>query len=185
MIRLLAAFAALAPTAASAAEGAFLSLRNTEFVVTIAFLIFLGVLAYFKIPGLLGGMLDKRGAAIRRDLDEARALRDEAQKVLAEFERRHRDVKGQADRIVERARAEVSASAEQARADIEASVARRLRAAHDRIASAEADAVRAVRERAISVAVSAAADVLSGQMNAQRANALIDASIDEVGKRLN
>ncbi|MBC7156480.1 MAG: F0F1 ATP synthase subunit B [Rhodobacteraceae bacterium] len=185
-MRYLTAMAALAAAGpAAAATGPFFSLGNTDFVVLIAFLLFVGVLVYYKVPGMLGGMLDKRAAAIRSDLDEARALREEAQKVLADFERRHRDVKQQADRIVERAKQEAAASAEQARADIEASVARRLRAAEEQIASAEADAVRAVREQAIAVSIAVAGDVLSEQMTAQRANALIDASIEEIGARLN
>lgn len=182
MIPLLAIFAA---TPALAAEGPFFSLYNAEFVVLVAFIIFVGALIYFRVPGLVTGMLDKRADGIRADLEEARALREEAQKVLADYERRQKEVQATADRIVARAREEATAAAEQAKADIAASVKRRLDSAEDQIEAAEASAVRAVRERAISVSVSAAADVLSGQMTKTEGNRLIDDAIKQAGARLN
>ena len=77
---------------ALAATGPFFSLGNTDFVVLIAFLIFIGILVYFKVPQLLLGLLDKRAESIRSDLDEARALREEAQTVLAGIERKQKEV---------------------------------------------------------------------------------------------
>lgn len=185
MVRTTALLLALVATPALAAEGPFLSLGNTDFVVLLAFLLFVGVLSYFGVPGLLGGLLDKRAASIRSDLDEARALREEAQKLLADYERRQKDVHEQAERIVARAKEEANASAEQAKADIAASVKRRLQAAEDQIASAEAGAVREVRERAVAVAIAAACEVLAAQMTATDANRLIDDAIGQVETRLN
>ena len=66
---------------ALAASGPFVSLRNTDFIVLLAFIAFIGVLVYFKVPSLIGGMLDKRANTIRNELDEARKLREEAQKL--------------------------------------------------------------------------------------------------------
>ena len=170
---------------AAAAEGeAFFTLRSTEFVVTIAFLIFIGVLVYFKVPALIGGLLDKRAAGIKAELDQARALHDEARSILASYERKHKEVQDQADRIVETARREALAAAEQAKADLKASIARRLAAAEDQIASAEAAAVREVRDRAVNVAVAEAGDQIAAKMTAAEKNRLIDASIGEVGTRL-
>ena len=182
----LAAVGAVAASPALAAPGdyPFFSLRNTDFVVAIAFLLFVGVLVYFKVPALIGGLLDKRAAKIKSDLDEARALRDEAKALLESYERRQREVQDQADRIVAAAREDAQAAAEQARADLGTTIARRLQAAEDRIASAEASAVREVRDQAVRVAVAAAGDVLAKQMTAENANALIEASIEEVGQRL-
>lgn len=177
-------FATLAAGPALAASGPFFSLRNTDFVVLVAFLVFLGILVYFKVPGLLAGMLDKRAAAIRSELDEARALREEAQALLASYERRQKDVQEQADRIVTTARREATAAAEDAKAKLAASIARRMKAAEEQIASAEAAAVREVRDRAISVAVAAAGDMLAKQMKAADRNRLIDASIADVKAKL-
>lgn len=94
-------------------------------------------------------------------------------------------MKDQADRIVTAARADALAAADAAKAEITRSVARRLAAAEDQIAQAEASAIRAVREQAVAVAVGAAGEVLARQMTATTAAALVDESIAEVGKRLN
>lgn len=169
---------------ALAASGPFLSLRNTDFVVTIAFLVFVGVLIYFKVPALIGGLLDKRAAGIKSDLDEARALHDEARTILASYERKQKDVQEQADRIVETAKREAMAAAEQAKADLKASIARRLAAAEDQIASAEASAVREVRDSAVNVAVAAAADLIAARMSAADKNRLVDSAIGEVEAKL-
>ena len=176
--------AGLAATPALAAEGPFFSLGNTDFVVLIAFLGFIGLLVYFKVPALLGGMLDRRADQIRADLDEARALREEAKTLLASYERKQREVQGQAERIVAAARTDALNAAEQAKEDLKAAIARRLQAATDQIASAEASVLREVRDRAIQVAVAAAGDVLAKQMTPEAASAMVEASIAEVGARL-
>jgi len=124
--------ALVAATPAFAASGPFFSLSNTNFVVMIAFLIFIGVLIYLKVPGLLGGLLDKRADAIRAELDEAKSLREEAQK----------------------------------------------------IASAQAKAVKEVRDEAVTVAVSAARAVIAKQMTAAQGNSLIDDAIATVETKL-
>ena len=184
MSRILAAALTLAASPAFAASGPFLSLKNTDFIVLISFLLFVGVLVYFKVPGMLTGLLDKRAAQIRADLDEARALREEAQKLLATYERKQREVAEQAERIVRHAREEAANAAEEAKAALQASMARRLAAAQDQIASAEAAAVREVRDRAVQVAVAAAGDAIAKAMTADRANQLIEESIREVEAKL-
>ncbi|AAV96468.1 F0F1 ATP synthase subunit B [Ruegeria pomeroyi] len=169
---------------ALAASGPFFSLKNTDFVVTIAFLVFIAVLFYFKVPSMIGGALDKRAEGIQSDLDEARKLREEAQSLLASFERKQKEMQGQADAIVAAAKEEAQRSAEQAKVDLEASIARRLAAAQDQIASAEAAAVKDVRDRAIAIAVAAAGDVIASSMTAAEANKLIDAGIADAGAKL-
>lgn len=164
----------LALTAASPAMAAsnnpfsayFWSFGNTDLIVAIAFFVFIGVLFYFKVPAMIGGMLDNRADTIKSELDEARALREEAQKVLADYERKQKEVQEQANRIIEAAKEEAAEAAVQAKADIKTSIARRLAAAEDRIASAEASAVKEVRDSAIVVAVAAARDVVAKQMTA-------------------
>ena len=167
-----------------AADGPFISLHNTNFIVLLAFIAFLCVLMYFKVPSILGGMLDKRADGIRSDIDEARGLREEAQTLLASYERKQKEVQEQANRIVSAAKEEAGLAAEQAKEDLEQSITRRLAAAEDQIASAEAGAVKDVRDRAIVVAVTAAQSVIASQMTAKAAGELIDASIEEVGRKL-
>lgn len=174
----------LAAGPALAASGPFVSLANTNFVVLLAFLLFVGVLLYFKVPSLLGGMLDKRAEGIQSELDEARTLREEAQSLLASYERKQKEVQAQADRIVATAREEASIAADQAKKDLEASIARRLQAAEDQIASAEAAAVKDVRDQAISIAVATAREVIAGQMTADDSNRLIEESIKDVEAKL-
>ncbi|MEC7667979.1 MAG: F0F1 ATP synthase subunit B [Pseudomonadota bacterium] len=179
-----ASVAMMGATPALAASGPFFSLRNTDFVVLISFLIFLGVLVYFKVPGMLGKLLDQRAEGIKKDLDEARALREEAQNLLASYERKQQEVKEQAERIVAQAKVDAEATAAQAKADLETSVARRLAAAEDQIASAEASAVKEVRNAAITVAVKAAEDIVSKNTAEKDQAKLIYDAIATVGSKL-
>ena len=169
---------------ALAASGQFFLLGNTDFVVLLGFIVFIAVLVYFKVPGMIGGALDNRAAGIQIELDEARALHEEARSLLASYERKQREVQGQADAIVEAAKEDAVLAAEQARVYLKNSTARRLAAAQDQIALAEASAVKEVRDHAITVAVSAAHAVLARQMTAAQANKLIDDSITDVGEKL-
>ena len=169
---------------AFAAGGPFFSLRNTDFVVGVAFIAFIGLLVYMGIPKKIGGMLDARAAGIKTDLDEARQLRDEARALLETYEAKQREVAEQSARIVANAKQEAEAAAAQAKVDLKASIARRMTAAAEQIESSVKAAERAVRDQAISVSVAVAADVLKRQMTAAQANAAIDASIEQVAAKL-
>lgn len=162
----------------------FWTLKNTDLIVLIAFIIFVGILIKFKVPGMLTGQLDKRAVGIKSDLDEAKALREEAQTLLASYERKQREVQEQADRIIANAKEEASRAADQAKAEIKTSVARRLAAAQDQITSAKSAAIRDVRNQAATVAVAAAQDVIAKQTTAADANKLVDDAIAEVGAKL-
>ena len=179
---LLAALAA--GPALAAAEGPFFTMKNPMFNVTIGFILFIALLLFLKVPRLLGGMLEKRAEGIRSELDEARALREEAQSLLASYERKQKEVKEQAERIVAHAKEEAATAAEQARKDLEASIARRMAAAEEQIASARENAVREVRDAAVAVAVGAASDVIASKLGATEANKLIDAAIKDAEAKL-
>ena len=174
----------MAASPALAASGPFFSLRNTDFVVLCAFILFAGALIYFGVPGMIGRMLDDRANTIKNSLDEARLLREEAQALLASYEAKSREVAAQSARIVEAAKAEATAAATQAKADLAKSIARKLAAAEEQIESAVKSAESAVRDRAITVSVSVAAEVLKAQMTADQAAASIDVSIGQVAARL-
>ncbi len=176
--------AGLVASPAFAAGDVFFSLQNTDFIVTLAFILFIGVLFYFKVPSVIAGMLDKRADGIKSELDEARALREEAQTLLASYERKQQDVKDQADRIVTSAKAEATEAATQARVDLDKSITRRIAAAEEQITSAQDAAVKEVRDQAIVIAIAAAKDVIAKNMSAAEGNALIDSAIAEVDAKL-
>ncbi|MEM1360240.1 MAG: F0F1 ATP synthase subunit B [Pseudomonadota bacterium] len=169
---------------AIAAGDVFFSLKNTDFIVLLAFLVFIGVLFYFKVPGLLSNMLDKRADGIASELEQAQMLRDDAQNLLAEYEKKRRDVQEQAALIVDAAKKEAAAAAAEAKKDIETSIARRLAAADEQIAQAEAKAVKQVRDQAVSVATAATGEVIAAAMTPQKASELVDGAIAEVGQKL-
>ena len=181
---LITALFAVSASPALAASGPFVSLGNTNFVVLVAFLLFVGILLYYKVPELVGGMLDKRAENITSDLNEAKALREEAQSLLASYERKQKEVQEQADRIVATAKEEATNAAAAAKDDIAASITRRLAAAEEQIASAQAAAVKDVRDQAIVVAVAAAKDVMAKQMDAKATGVLIDDAIATVAAKL-
>ena len=184
----LTALVALATPAMAASKNPFSAefwkLSNTDLIVAISFLIFLGILVYFKVPGMIGKMLRDRADGIQSELNEARALREEAQKLLAEYERKQKDVQEQADRIVAQAKKDAQAAADVAKDDLKRTVERRLAAAEEQIASAQASVVKEVRDEAIAVAVTVAREMVAKQMTATSANKLIDDSIETVGARL-
>lgn len=176
--------AAVAATPAWAAKGPFFSLYNTDFVVLLGLIVFIGILIYFKVPGMIGKMLDNRAEGIESELNEARALREEAQSLLASYERKQREVQEQADRIVTAAKEEAQVAAEQARKDLEVSLARRISAAEDQIASAQSAAINEVRDQSVTIAVAAARTVIADTMTASKGNSLIDSAIAEVDAKL-
>lgn len=167
-----------------AAKGPFLSLKNTDFVVLLGLIVFVGILLYFKVPSMIGKMLDKRSEGIESELNEARALREEAQSLLASYERKQREVKDQAERIVAAAKEEATIAAEQARADLKVSLERRIAAAEDQIANAQASAIKEVRDQSVVIAVAAAREVIAKHMTAAKSNTLIDDAIAEVEAKL-
>ncbi len=159
-------------------------LYDTYFVVALSFALFLGVLWYYDVHKMVGRALDARADRIRDELDEAKRLREEAQTLLASYERKQKDVEAHAADIVARAKEDAEAAAREARKALAGSIDRRIRAAVDQIAAAEAAAVREVTNRAVSVAVAAAGDVIGQSLSAEAADARIASAIDEIGARL-
>lgn len=184
MKRLILALGVMATPALAAEEGPFFSLRNAEFVVTVAFIVFIGFLIYMGVPKLLARLLDDRANLIKNELDEARLLREEAKSLLASYDKKMKDVAEQSARIIAGAKQEATAAAAQAKLDLAASITRRLAAAEEQIESAVKAAERAVRDQAIAVSIAVAGDVLARQMTAEGATASIDAAIVQVAAKL-
>ncbi len=160
------------------------TMNNTNFVVTIAFVLFVGVLLYLKVPKMMGKLLDDRAAAIKTEIDEARALQEEAKTILASYERKRKEVAEQSEGIIAQAKDEAELAAVAAKDALKETIARRLQAAVDQIASAQDAAVREVKDKAVTIAIAAAGDVIASKMAATDGNALIDAAIKDVGAKL-
>jgi len=159
--------------------------QMAEFWVAIAFGVFLLILLYFKVPSQVAKLLDDRAEVIRKELDEARRLREEAQNLLADYQKKHRNVGQEAEAILELARREAEAFAQETRASLKDALERRTQQAEDKIARAEAQAVDDVRAAAIELAVAAAEKILREKAAGAGGGSLIDQSIRELKGRLN
>ena len=158
---------------------------DATFWVGAAFVLFVGILVYLKVPGMLTGALDERAKKISDDLDQARELREEAQVLLATYQRKQRDALKEAEEIIAHAKEEAMREAEQAEKKLEEAIARRQQAALNKIALAEAQAEYEVRDTAIEIAIAAATAVVAQQVRGDRADALVDTAIQDLRRHLN
>jgi F-type H+-transporting ATPase subunit b len=158
---------------------------DPEFWVAVAFVIFVAVVVWRRAPAMVTKTLDARAKRIRDELDEARRLREEAQALLAEYQRKQRDTEREAEDIVAQAREEAELYAADARARLEELLQRRAAQAEDKIARAEAQAVADVRARASELAIAAATALIGGGLSEAKAKELISKGIEQVGRGLN
>lgn len=158
---------------------------DATFFVGLAFLVFIGILGYYGIHRLLLKALDDRAAGIRAEIDEAQRLREEAQSLLAGYERKQRDALKDAEEMVAHARAEAERDAESQAARLEEALVRREQLALEKIALAEAQAEREVRGAAVDLAIDAAARVIEAHVAGARGQALVDDAIKGLRRQLN
>ena len=156
-----------------------------EFWVLISFTLFVAVLVWKGVPGLIGKALDQRAVAIRTELDEARRLREEAQQLLADYQRKSREDEDEAKAIVETAKREAERLAAETRKALAEQVERRTKAAEEQIARAEAQAVSDVRAAAVDLAVKASESILKTKIAGDTSNSLTDAAIRDLKGKLN
>jgi len=156
-----------------------------EFWVAVAFVILMGVFAYFGIHRTVLTTLDHRSARIKSELDDARRLKEEAAKLLAEYQARSASAEREAQDIIAGAKADAERIAAEAKIKTEDFVARRTRTAESKIALAEAQAVADVRAAAADAAVSAASTILLQSVKGDVANDLLSRGIAEVREKLN
>ena len=157
---------------------------SPDFWVLISFLMFIGLLVYYKVPGMVAGLLDKRTADIAAELDEARRLREEAQQLLASYQRKQREAMKEAEDIVAQAKVEAENLAKEIRANMEAQVERRTKLAEDKIAQAESQALSEVRATAANVAIGAARKVIADKVTATEDEKLVERSIADLASKL-
>jgi F-type H+-transporting ATPase subunit b len=158
---------------------------TAEFWVLIAFLLFMAILVWKGVPGLIGKALDQRAATIRNELDEARRLREEAQQLLADYQRKTREAEDDAKSIVEAAKREAESLAAETRKAMAEQVERRTKAAEEKIARAEAQALADVRAAAVNLAVKASEDLLKTKLSGEAGSALVDSAIRDLKGKLN
>src|SRR5450432_385470 len=97
---------------------------EAEFWVAVAFFILMGVFAYFGIHRTVLKALDHRAERIKAELDDARRLKDEAAKLLAEYKAKRATAEHEAAEIISNARAEAERIAAEAKTKMEDFVAR-------------------------------------------------------------
>ena len=159
-------------------------LEDNSFWALVGLIIFLALVWYLKAPQKVAQSIDDRSARIQRDLDEARALKEEAKQQLAEYQRRRREAEGEARDIVAAAEREAQSIVAEARAKSEDYIARRTKAAELKISQAEHDAIAEVKASAVSIAIDAASRILADKKLGADA-AMTERSIEEVRRRLN
>ncbi len=155
-----------------------------EFWVAVGFLIFVALLIR---PGMKAGTaaLDARADRIRASLDDARALYEEAQRILSDYQRKQRDAARDVEDIIAQARAEADRLEKESADRLAEAIERREQLAADKIAQAEADAVIAVRNAAIDIAMSATRRIVAENLDDNEQQALIDQSIGDLSRHLN
>jgi F-type H+-transporting ATPase subunit b len=160
-------------------------IKEPEFWVAVSFVLFVGVILYVGAHKKMTEALDHRSARIKSELDEARRLRDEAEKLLAEYKRKQGEAEREADAIVADAKAEAERVAAEARDKMEEFVARRTKLAEVKIGQAEAQALADVRAAAADAAVLAAEKILRDSAKGPVADNLIAQGIADVKAKLN
>ena len=157
---------------------------TAEFWVAVSFVGFIALLVYYNVPGLISKALDERADAIRQELDEARRLREEAQQLLADYQRKSREAEDEANAIIAQAKREAEALAAETRNSLKEGLERRTKLAEEKIARAEAQALNEVRAAAVDSAIAAAERIIKRKVTPEVNARLIDQSVGEV-KRLN
>jgi len=158
---------------------------DASFWALIALIIFLAIVAYVKVPAKMAAGLDDRADKIKNDLDEARRLREEAQELLADYQRKRKEAEQEASEILSSAKREAAALEKDAEAKANDFVARRTALAEQKIAQAQAQAVAEVRSSAVDIAVAAASKIVEGKASGATADKLIKDGIAQVKAHLN
>jgi len=152
---------------------------EAEFWVAVSFFIFIGVLVYLGIHKKVASALDARALRISKELEEARRLREEAEKLLADYRRKLGDVVTEVDNIMALAAKQAETLAEETRQSLKEHVERRIKLAEQKIARAEMEAVGELRNDVVDIAIAAAQNLIVAKLTPDRAKKLVSESINE------
>ena len=159
--------------------------HEAETWVAVAFVLFVGLCIYLKVPAMLAKMLDERADKISKELAEARKLREEAQALLAEYQKKRAEAEKDAANIVAQAKLEAESYSVETRKKLAETIERRTKQAAQKIAQAEATAIKEVRTTATEAAIAAASKLVGEAVQGAKGVKLIDESIAAVKNRLN
>ncbi|MED5531327.1 MAG: ATP F0F1 synthase subunit B [Pseudomonadota bacterium] len=168
----------------AASDAPMFSLANTDFVVAIAFVIFVGVLIYFKVPRVIANLLDNRAETIRSEIDEAHKLLEEAKTLLAKLEREHKENIAKGQDIIQDAKLTSKKILEDSKSEIKDAVARKLAMAERQIKINEKEVINAIRDDLIDAAFKAAQEQIEKKVDLKLSNSVVEESIAEIGSRL-
>lgn len=159
-------------------------LEDPTFWALVGLILFFVLIVYMKVPGKLTGALDNRAETIRTELEQARKLREDAQALLAEYQRKAREAEAEVEEIIDQAKREAEAFGAEAKKRVEDYVASRTRMAEEKIAQAEAQAIREVRSLSADVAIAASRRILAARARGAAADGLIQQAIEDVKTKL-
>lgn len=157
---------------------------DSNFWAAVAFILFILLLVRVKVPQAIMNALDKKQKEIGNELEDAKRLREEAQALLAEYERKRKDAELEAEEIVQAAKADAERLTDEANAQLKSLIERRTAAVEAKISQAEARAVAKVRSQSAEVAVQAARTILQ-TISPEKKASLVSNAIEDVHKQLN
>ncbi len=158
-----------------------LGLTSTGWVA-VAMIVVILLMIWKKVPGMIGKMLDTRIAGIRTQLDEAKALRAEAEAIRTEYEAKAKTAHVEAEAMKAHAHHEAAAIIAKAKAGAEDLMTRRAKMAEDKIAAAERAAIAEVRARAADAAAKAAGILIGEHHDAAADRMMVDRSISGLSR---
>jgi F-type H+-transporting ATPase subunit b len=169
---------------AYAADGPLISLNNTDFVVSLAFLAFVLLIVYLKVPSKVLNMLDNRSESIKQEIDSANKILEEAKTLLAELEREHKSNIQKASKIISDAESEAKQIITDAKKDVKIAIGRKINLAEDQIRASEKAFVKSVRDKAVDVSVVLAEEMVKAASTKETDDFTIESSIKTIKKSL-
>jgi F-type H+-transporting ATPase subunit b len=160
-------------------------LHDPTFWVAVAFIAFVALLVFFKLPGMIAGALDSRAAKIKADLDQAEELLRDAQDLLSSYQKKQRDAAEDAKQIKKSAADEAKRIAKLGEEKLAQALERREKLAMERIAQAEAQAIDDIRRRTVDIALDATRELLAANLSDDKQAAMVEDAIRELPNRLN
>ena len=180
----LPAFALSYGVSHAAGSKKMVSLDNTDFVVLISFLIFVGVLIYFKVPSIVGAFLDKRSNDIQSEIEKAGEILEEAKKILSSIEADHIRTSETIGKMVETAKSKAGEEEEKAKKNIEELMKNKLISAEGQVMSNERKILDEIEDRAIDLSIEKVKVKLSQSLSSSDYDNQFDASIQSIEKGL-
>ena len=150
--------------------------------VFIAFIIFISITIYLKVPNMVTKLLDEQINKIRNDLDDARKLKEDANSLLAEYERKIESANKEAENIINQAKKNSKIYEENSNKKIEEIISRSEKQSIEKIQQAQKSAINKINEEIINKSVEAAEKIISRNMNDQNNNKLFESSVNQIKK---